>query len=105
MVLASNKHDARSETIKKPHPMLHLTRTILSAALVLLMTGPSLAKEPVGLKPDNHRESGKLHDPSRICAKAITPIERIGGFPSQLLQAIALTESGRWDKGRRVRFA
>ncbi|MEE2970264.1 MAG: hypothetical protein VX741_09035 [Pseudomonadota bacterium] len=54
---------------------------------------------------DSLWEPKSLRDHSQICAMAIAPIERIGAIPSQLMQAIALTESGRWDKSRPEQFA
>ncbi len=78
--------------------MLYLTRTFLSIALLVIMTGPIMAK-------DSLRDPKSLRDHSQICAMAIAPIERIGAIPRQLMQAIALTESGRWDKNRPEQFA
>jgi hypothetical protein len=78
--------------------MLNLTRTLLSVALVIMMTGPVMAMNSV-------HKFNNLQKFSLTCANAIAPLERIGAMPSQLLQAIALTESGRWDKNRRVKFA
>jgi len=40
-----------------------------------------------------------------ICARAIAPLERAYEVPGELMQAVALTESGRWDPARREKYA
>ncbi len=42
---------------------------------------------------------------SKTCADPIARIERSERIPRQLLAAVALAESGRWDKDRRAIFA
>lgn len=74
----------------------------LSLALFIILTGlnPVMAKgTSTSISPYDYNEL------SGVCAKAIAPIERLQAIPSQMLQAIALTESGRWDKIRKVKFA
>jgi hypothetical protein len=85
--------------------MQYLTRTFLSFALLISMTGPILAMEETTSTSISSSKSNGLREKLQICAKAIAPMERIGNVPSQLLQAIALTESGRWDKRRKAKFA
>lgn len=58
----------------------------LLAILVLLMARPALAAEP-------------------LCGDAIGTAEEAYGVPAGLLQAIALSESGRWDKQEKVTVA
>ena len=55
------------------------------------LTGTAMAAEPEA-------------QPEEICAKYIALHEKNLGLPSHLLNAIALTEAGRWDekKGRRL---
>ncbi len=97
--------DNRFHDIKKLQSMPYLIRTFLSFALLISMTGPILAMGEAVSTGISSNKSNELQESSQICAKAIAPIERIGNLPSQLLQAIALTESGRWDKGRQAKFA
>src|SRR5690606_15334160 len=40
-----------------------------------------------------------------LCAPAIARAEREAGLPAGILQAIALAESGRWDKARGEGYA
>ena len=40
--------------------------------------------------------------PTALCAKAVAAVESRLGIPAQLLSAIALAESGRWDSVRRM---
>ncbi len=41
----------------------------------------------------------------KICSETISRHERAAGIPGQLLSAVALAESGRWDKADRAHFA
>lgn len=41
----------------------------------------------------------------KICSETISRFERAAGIPSQLLSAVSLAESGRWDKANRAHFA
>jgi hypothetical protein len=40
-----------------------------------------------------------------ICARAIAPLERAYEVPGELMQAVALAESGRWDATRQEKYA
>lgn len=40
-----------------------------------------------------------------ICARAIAPLEQAYEVPGELMQAVALTESGRWDPAQREKYA
>jgi hypothetical protein len=40
-----------------------------------------------------------------ICARVIAPLERTYEVPGELMQAVALTESGRWDAAKREKRA
>ena len=42
---------------------------------------------------------------AHLCAPAIGYVEDSWELPSELLHAIAIAESGRWDAGRQARFA
>jgi len=44
-------------------------------------------------------------DQRKICAEPIRQHERAAGIPNQLLAAVALAESGRWDKADSANFA
>jgi len=44
-------------------------------------------------------------DSRQICARAAGEIERVSGLPSQLLEAIAKVESGRWYADRGENFS
>jgi soluble lytic murein transglycosylase-like protein len=63
----------------------------LTAALGLATAAPVLAQpiETVG----------------KLCAAPIARFERSERIPRQLLAAVALAESGRWDKARGAKFA
>lgn len=50
-------------------------------------------------------DSNKLGSDARICAEVISEVEQVRKIPGQLLLAIALAESGRWDAAKRARFA
>jgi hypothetical protein len=40
-----------------------------------------------------------------VCARAIAPLERAYDIPGELMQAVALAESGRWDEARTEKYA
>ena len=42
---------------------------------------------------------------SDVCARAATETETTLGLPAQILSAIALAETGRWDAARKASFA
>lgn len=44
-------------------------------------------------------------DQRKLCAEPIRQNERAAGIPNQLLAAVALAESGRWDKADSANFA
>jgi hypothetical protein len=50
-------------------------------------------------------DAATFGDPRDLCARAIAREEREEGIPARLMQAIALTESGRWDPQRGVKVA
>jgi hypothetical protein len=93
------------ETDAKMRPMPTLTRTLLSAALLWAAAMPAMARETAQPVRNSASKSNMLQDTSGICARAIASVERMANFPGQLLLAISLTETGRWDSARRVRFA
>ena len=68
----------------------------LSAALVLAMAMAG-SSAFAGAAPNGAD--------SDVCARAATEAEAALGLPAQLLGAIALAETGRWDAARKASFA
>jgi soluble lytic murein transglycosylase-like protein len=51
-------------------------------------------------------ENAPFSAPEReVCARAIAPFERAYDIPGELMQAVALAESGRWDAARQEKHA
>ena len=72
-------------------------RCLLACAALLAGAGPALAVTQ-DLAPDTGRVP-------TLCRAAVAELEREHRIPRQLLSAIALAESGRWDAARGESFA
>ena len=58
-----------------------------------------------GLGPVSAAPSQGLDDPWQICIRETARVERAEGIPKDLLRAISLIESGRWDSRKQVNVA
>lgn len=73
-------------------------------ALAVLIALP-LAAGQAGAKSPNAQDLRVREDPRDLCAQAIAEEERSERIPHRLMQAIALTKSGRWDPQRQAKIA
>jgi hypothetical protein len=80
--------------IQRPRPLILFA--IAVAAALAVSRGAAAALPAIGQVAQNER---------RICAEPIRQKEREAGIPNQLLAAVALAESGRWDKTDSASFA
>ncbi len=69
-----------------------------SLALLLAVAGAGMFGGEVMASPD----AASRDAPTTLCAEAVAEVEDRLGIPAQLLSAIALAESGRWDPVRRM---
>ena len=77
-------------------------RILLPSLAALLIAGAAQAKGGVyTLQPP----SGAAHSDPLICHREISRTERMMNLPTQLLDSVALTESGRWSKAAQRRIA
>lgn len=79
-----------------------LKRVNLTAALLCLL---ALAAGRAAAHPPNAQDLRGEEDPRDVCARVIAEEEREERIPHRLMQAIALTESGRWDPQRQAKTA
>ena len=77
-------------------------RITIVAIAALLATPPVLAKPGAGPNPGDAANPG---DDRTLCTRAIAAVESTSGTPLKLLDAMALVESGRWDRARQAKFA
>lgn len=79
---------------------LNIRRFIFAVAMVTaapaVTTVPSAHADP---------QTGARPDDKAICAWAVGRTERRYDLPGQILSAISLAETGRWDRRRKERFA
>lgn len=75
---------------------------VLQARLTIILT---FLASVLAAMPAMARPSANPADPALLCASAIATEERRAGIPRHLLGAIALAESGRWDKARKATVA
>ncbi len=71
-------------------------RTAACAIICIFAMGLGGGSEAMAYVPDAEK---------KICSETISRHERAEGIPSQLLSAVSLAESGRWDKANRAHFA
>jgi hypothetical protein len=69
---------------------------------VVLSALAALAGTPVAFASG---EAGPAAADRAACARAIAPLERAYDIPGELMQAVALAESGRWDASRTEKYA
>ncbi len=81
----------------REYPFPAVCAVALTAALGLAAAAPVLAHPPTPAQP--------IETASKLCADPIARSERSERIPRQLLAAVALAESGRWDKARQAIFA
>ncbi|MCU0838178.1 MAG: lytic transglycosylase domain-containing protein [Rhodospirillales bacterium] len=75
---------------------------VVAAALIGVLSG---ANEASAARTATSLDAASFGDPRDLCAQAIAREEREQGIPARLMQAIALTESGRWDAHRQTKIA
>jgi hypothetical protein len=79
--------------------LLRAVGTLLLVGLLAVVGEPATARTATAL------DAASFGDPRDLCARAISREEREEGIPPRLMQAIALTESGRWDAQRQSKVA
>ena len=84
-------------------PGYRMMRRASSAAglpLLLAIAGAGMFGGAVAAGPGVASPDAPPEKPTSLCARAVTETEDRLGIPSNLLSAIALAESGRWDPAR-----
>ena len=79
------------------------TRLRLKRSAARRLIGPGLAAVLSLAGAEGLAES--LASGGLICREQTQRLERAAGIPDQLLGAISIAETGRWDKGRQASFA
>lgn len=82
--------------------MMQQSPFIIRLALLALVASLRLPSHAIAALP---AVGQVVQDQRKICAEPIRQSEREAGIPSQLLAAVALAESGRWDKTDSANFA
>lgn len=82
--------------------MMQQFHFIIRLSIVALVASLRLASSAAAALPAVGQVA---QDQRKICAEPIRQNERLAGIPSQLLAAVALAESGRWDKTDSANFA